>query len=365
MFFLRWCMTMKSLKLLQLLSFSLCLIAFRNVVVEGLRNDIRDPVKLFAFGDSYADTGNTPRPTSKTASSSWKVPYGITFPGKPSGRFSDGFVLTDFLAKYLRLKTPVTYKSWKNHGRNRLKYGMNFAYGGSGVFQTLLPYPNMTEQIDFFQQLVKHHVFTSHDIQNAVVLVQLSGNDYSYYASEHPNLAGIQAYAENVVAQLVKNIERVYSFGVKQILVSNIEPLGCLPGSTGSLNYTECSASGNSLAVFHNSLLEQAVAKLNSETKGNYPRIILLDIFDSFLSIINNKTGLPSGDFNFGNPLEPCCIGVNSSYFCASTSEDGEKLYTLCGNRKARFFWDTNHPTQEGWRVVTTLLRATFSKIRI
>jgi phospholipase/lecithinase/hemolysin len=49
--------------------------------------------KLFVFGDSYADTGNT----KKSKPGSWKEPYGITSPGKPTGRFSDGRVLTDFI----------------------------------------------------------------------------------------------------------------------------------------------------------------------------------------------------------------------------------------------------------------------------
>jgi len=51
------------------------------------------PTKLFVFGDSYADTGNI----QKAVSNSWKDPYGITFPGKPAGRFSDGRVLTDYI----------------------------------------------------------------------------------------------------------------------------------------------------------------------------------------------------------------------------------------------------------------------------
>ncbi|TXG58298.1 hypothetical protein EZV62_016127 [Acer yangbiense] len=53
------------------------------------------PSKLFVFGDSYADTGNLGRSVGR----SWKEPYGITFPGKPAGRFSSGRVLTDYLGK--------------------------------------------------------------------------------------------------------------------------------------------------------------------------------------------------------------------------------------------------------------------------
>lgn len=62
-------------------------------VVEGSRVFGFGPKKLFVFGDSYADTGNN----RKGLASSWKFPYGITFPGKPAGRFSDGRVSTDYI----------------------------------------------------------------------------------------------------------------------------------------------------------------------------------------------------------------------------------------------------------------------------
>lgn len=55
------------------------------------------PDKLFVFGDSYSDTGNT----GIAASRSWKPPYGMTFPGKPCGRFSNGRVLTDYVGQFL------------------------------------------------------------------------------------------------------------------------------------------------------------------------------------------------------------------------------------------------------------------------
>ena len=61
------------------------------------------PSKLFVFGDSYADTGNN----KKSEANSWKYPYGITFPGKPAGRYSDGRVLTDFLGVSLSLSLSL------------------------------------------------------------------------------------------------------------------------------------------------------------------------------------------------------------------------------------------------------------------
>jgi hypothetical protein len=84
-------------------------------------------------------------------------------------------------AKSVGLKSPVPYK-WKQLGGKYLKNGMNFAYGGTGVFDTLVPGPNMTTQIDFFQDLVKDNVFTATDLQSSVALLSLAGNDYSVYA---------------------------------------------------------------------------------------------------------------------------------------------------------------------------------------
>lgn len=53
--------------------------------------------KLFVFGDSYADTGNLGRRLGRNIARSWFPPYGMSFPRKPTGRFSDGRVLTDFI----------------------------------------------------------------------------------------------------------------------------------------------------------------------------------------------------------------------------------------------------------------------------
>ena len=47
--------------------------------------------KLFVFGDSYVDTGNW------ETGSPWNEPYGITYPGKPAGHFSDGRVFSEFI----------------------------------------------------------------------------------------------------------------------------------------------------------------------------------------------------------------------------------------------------------------------------
>lgn len=78
------------------------------------------------------------------------------------------------------VKSPFPYR-WKRLGVKYLKYGMNFAYGGTGVFDTLVSDPNMTTQIDFFQQLLRDNMFTVSDIESSVALVSVAGNDYGAY----------------------------------------------------------------------------------------------------------------------------------------------------------------------------------------
>ncbi|CAK9188342.1 unnamed protein product [Ilex paraguariensis] len=139
--------------------------------------------KLFVFGDSYVDTGNTP----KFLANSWKEPYGITFPGKPSGRFSDGHILTDYIASFLGIGSPLPYQSWKSGGKS-IQDGINFAHGGSGVFNTIYFQPNMTTQIDYFQQAIKQKIYSKQDLNSSIALVSLAGNDYATYLSQNGTL---------------------------------------------------------------------------------------------------------------------------------------------------------------------------------
>jgi len=60
---------------------------------------------VWVFGDSYADTGNL-GDLGRELTRVWYDPYGVTFPGRPTGRFSDGRVLTDFIGQ---LSTPLCY----------------------------------------------------------------------------------------------------------------------------------------------------------------------------------------------------------------------------------------------------------------
>ncbi|XP_019187158.1 PREDICTED: GDSL esterase/lipase At5g03610-like isoform X2 [Ipomoea nil] len=317
--------------------------------INGLR-----PTKLFVFGDSYADTGNNGR----SVAFSWKQPYGITFPGKPSGRFSDGRVLTDFIARFLGVKSPIPYK-WMKYAPRRLQYGVNFAFGGTGVFDTPFPAPNMNTQIDFLHKLINDSVYTNTDLQSSMALVTLAGNDYATYLIKNGTNEGLSAYISTVVNKLAANMKRLHDLGVKKVSVTSLEPLGCLPRTTVRSSFRQCNDTENMGVALHNSLLQETVARLNSQTADS--PYFILDLFSPFITVIKQQKKLKSveGGRRFETPLKPCCMGVSEEYKCSDVDKKGMKMYTICSDPNAAFFWDHVHPTQAGWRAVYDALKAT------
>ncbi|EOA34211.1 hypothetical protein CARUB_v10021720mg [Capsella rubella] len=302
------------------------------------------PTKLFVFGDSYVDTGNIKMHDAP----SWEVPYGITFPRKPSGRFSDGRVSTDYLAKLLGLKSPIPYQ-WKDYaGHERLEYGMNFGVGGTGVFETINSNMTMTYQINLFEQLIGD-VYSPSDLSSSLALVSVAGNDYiTYILGNGTNKPGFITYMKQVIDQTEVNLRRIHALGVKKIAIPLLQPLGCVPVvSKGSL-VADCKDRINVAVIIHNNLLQSVVAKLNKETKDS--TFMVIDYYNAFLTVFKNKGETP-GSTKFETPLKECCGGI-----CGAVDEKGVKNYTLCDDPTSAFFWDGLHPTQEGWKSVYAVL---------
>lgn len=84
--------------------------------------------KIYAFGDSFTDTGNTKTATGPSGFAHVSTsPYGSTYFHRPTNRYSDGRLVIDFVTQELSLPFLPPYLHSKNNAPN----GINFAVGGS------------------------------------------------------------------------------------------------------------------------------------------------------------------------------------------------------------------------------------------
>ncbi|XP_020229726.1 GDSL esterase/lipase At5g03610 [Cajanus cajan] len=330
-------------------------LVFTVVEVEGAKKTYgvldNNPLKLFVFGDSYVDTGNF------VHSESYKVPNGITFPGTPAGRFSDGHVLTDFFASYLKIGSPTPYAFINS---TNLQSGVNFAYGGTGVFDTSIDGPNTTAQIDSFQKLIEQNNITKQDLQSSIALVNAGANDYTN-AVKDGKIFDLKGFRESLVQQISVNLKRIYSLGVPKVAVTLLQPIGCLPELNAILLHQSCVDLLNKVSIDHNKLLLQAVQDLNNQT-GQSP-FMMLDLYTSFLSAINIVDTQRQANSTLMNPLEACCEGTTLADSCGTVDDKGQKKYRLCDNPTLSFFWDLVHPSQNGWSIIFPIVQASLGHL--
>ncbi|KAJ0527813.1 putative carboxylesterase [Helianthus annuus] len=165
--------------------------------------------KIYAFGDSYTDTGNTASnsgPNAFTYVSN--PPYGTTFFHHPTNRYSDGRLVIDFVAESLSLPYLPPYHNPKAD----TSYGVNYAVAGS----TAIPYSffvknNLTLDIqrqslqtqlawfnkDLEGQKCKSAKLTPNECKavfdNALIWVgEIGANDYAYTVGSNVESKTIQ-----------------------------------------------------------------------------------------------------------------------------------------------------------------------------
>ncbi|XP_019430980.1 PREDICTED: GDSL esterase/lipase At5g03610-like isoform X1 [Lupinus angustifolius] len=318
----------------------------------GMYNNDNNSVKLFVFGDSYVDTGNF------IHSGAYKPPSGMTFPGYPAGRFGNGRIITDYLASFLNIESPTPFVL---RNSSNLQNGVNFAYGGTGIFKTLVDGPNLTIQIDSFEQLIKQNVYSKTDLESSIVLVNAGANDYTTFILKDRNIFEIHKFMKSLVDEMIVSLIRIHNLGAKKIVVSLLQPIGCLPTISVASLYIDCIDLFNLVSRDHNKMILGNLEDLNKEI--GKPIFRTLDLYNSFLSAIRTIQKKRKENSTLINPLEPCCALGSVGYDCGKVDEKGEKKYTLCEKPELSFFWDNAHPSQNGWYSVFMQLESSLGQI--
>ena len=77
-----------------------CLVISSMDVLGAVASSVLPPPPMYVLGDSTMDVGNNnflPGPFVPRANMSY---YGIDFPGVPTGRYSNGFNIADFIGRF-------------------------------------------------------------------------------------------------------------------------------------------------------------------------------------------------------------------------------------------------------------------------
>ncbi|CAO2191029.1 unnamed protein product [Urochloa humidicola] len=320
--------------------------------------------RVFAFGDSLTDTGNfllsVPDDFPDPARN---LPYGQTFFGRPSGRYSDGRNLLDFFAEAFGLPFVPPYL-----GGGDFEYGANFAVGGAtaldgsffrerGVEPTWTPH-SLGEQMQWFKKLLSSiaplETERSDIMSNSLFFVgEVGGNDYNHLIVRDKSLDELHELVPHVVGAISSAITDLISLGAKKLVVPGNFPSGCVPlylsifPSQKEDYYDEqtgCIKWLNEFAEHHNRMLQEELEKL----RNLYPdvTIIYADYYGASLNIFQAPL-----KFGFTVPLNSCC-GSDAPYNCSPSVLCGRPGSTVCSDPSKYISWDGLHFTEASYKVV-------------
>uniref|UniRef100_I1MA41 Alpha-L-fucosidase n=1 Tax=Glycine max TaxID=3847 RepID=I1MA41_SOYBN len=237
---------------------------------------------IFNFGDSNSDTGGlaasliAPTP-----------PYGETYFHRPAGRFSDGRLVIDFIAKSFGLPYLSAYLD--SLGTN-FSHGANFATSAStirlptsiipqGGFSPFYLDIQYTQFRDFKSrtQFIRHQggVFASlmpkeEYFDKALYTFDIGQNDLGAGFFGNLTVQQVNATVPDIVNAFSKNIKDIYDLGARSFWIHNTGPIGCLPYILANFLSAErdaygCAKTYNDIAQYFNHKLKEVVVQLRKD----------------------------------------------------------------------------------------------------
>ncbi|XP_028795851.1 GDSL esterase/lipase 5-like [Neltuma alba] len=323
----------------------------------GSHQTAESRASFFIFGDSTVDSGNNNYIETIPENRADYKPYGQNgfFEG-PTGRFSDGRIIVDFIAEYANLPLiPPFLQPSADH-----TYGVNFASGGAGV----LPETNQGLAIDLETQ-VKNFEEVRKGLEEkvgkegakeilgeAVYFISIGSNDYMSGYLGNPKMQERftpEQYVGMVIGNLTQTIQRLYENGGRKFGFLSLGPLGCLPALRALNPEGGCLEAASALALAHNNALSSVLASLQLAL----PAFSYSD--SNFYDWLHDRIHNPA-TYGLKEGVKACCgSGPYGGIFsCGGTKKTTE--YSLCDNVNDHVWWDSFHPTQMIHRQFALLL---------
>ncbi|KAI3470325.1 hypothetical protein Pfo_026988 [Paulownia fortunei] len=364
-------------------SYSLKIICFFVFILFGTTSsqNTKCPFQyLYHFGDGVTDIGNSVRvlpwgPLLPAA----RLPYGVTYPGRPTGRWSDGLIDFDFAAADFGFPHITPYLSMNATSSN----GVIFSVARSPVLDhnfftsrgvQIPPYAiPLSVQLSWFKTHLKSVCSTPTDCSNRlgnslVLMGDIEGNDIGYSLTQGKSIKEVQTYVPFIIQAIINTTRELIKMGATRVVIPGNAPLGCYPyiltslPSNDSTAYDDlgCLKSVNDLITSKNNDLQQAIKKLSSE----YPNVsILYGPFDEGVRSVLAEASLQGKCPNGNMALKACC-GIGGKYNYNSKRFCGSPGVPVCPNPDQYIYWDGLHFTQEAYaRMEQILIQSSLSTL--
>lgn len=311
---------------------------------------------LFVLGDSTVDVGNNNVMDTLPLFKVDRSPYGRRFFGKPTGRFSEGRVVPDFIADYAGLPFLPPYADREAD----FSYGANFASGGAGILRET----NNGMVIDLETQLsqfVELHKLLAGNMssgmearlffEDAVYLISIGSNDYLAGYIGNPAMQELyqpEQYVAMVVGNLTEAIGLLYSKGARKVVYLGLGPLGCLPALRMLVEGGGCLEVASALAQAHNQAIVSTFTYLRSRLQGL--TLQHANFFDFLTVRLEDPTS-----YGFKEAVSACCGSgrFKGEFSCglSGESEMNEASFEVCGEvgdqaGEEWVWWDAFHPSE-------------------
>eukprot|EP00253_Pinus_taeda_P000985 PITA_00985 len=330
---------------------------------------------IYSFGDSLADTGNllTAATDAGVRLSVANLPYGETYFGNATGRYSDGRLIVDYIAQASGLPFLDPYLNIANTSKFPAT-GVNFAVAGAtalspdffrarNIGPIATPF-SLDTQIQWFLLYKQKFCATfqggcnQHFASALFLMGEIGGNDYNYPFFQHRPMQQMSTFVPLVVAKIENALQTLITVGgAKKILVQNNLPIGCSPSYltlyTSSrpgepVNKMGCMPRFNSFAKKGNDLLQGGVTKL--QVKYPQVKIVFADYYGAALRILKSPQ-----HFGLQNNVLQACCGTGGQYNYDPRIACGAGGASACANPGQYFNWDGIHLTDSAYGNIAKL----------
>ncbi|XP_050251220.1 esterase-like isoform X3 [Quercus robur] len=319
---------------------------------------------IFNFGDSNSDTGGL----SATSLKAPTPPYGETYFHKPAGRFSDGRLMIDFMAKSLGLPYLSAYLD--SLGTN-FTHGANFATYASTIrlptsiipAGTYSPIYLDVEYSEFVQFKFRSQALRQkggiyayllpkgYYFPKALYTFDIGQNDLAEGIMGNMTIEEISASFPDIVNKFSINVKNIYNLGARSFWIHNTGPIGCLPLILATFLSAQrdsygCAKPYNDVAQYFNHKLKEAIVQLRKDLP--LAAITYVDIYSVKYSLYSKPK-----EYGFELPLIACCgyggiYNYSSSIDCGATiTVNGSQIFVgSCEHPSVRVNWDGIHYTE-------------------